>query len=136
MTTSVTNFIIIDDDSCHNIICTLSLKKAFKASNISVTGFTDAWAGIRHIEERADGTTTKTILLLDVNMPGVSGWDVLSKIETLPTQVKDNLYIYMLSSYVTEHGKTKAFSFPCVKGYIQKPISHHIVSISEEMANN
>ena len=128
------NFVIIDDDSCHNIICALSIKKAFKPININIVGFTNAMEGIDYIETKTQVQAAKTVLLLDIVMPHLSGWDVVSKIEKMPEAVKNNLIIYMLSACVTKADRQKAFLHPCVKDCIDKPLSDHLLYITEELA--
>ena len=134
MYSSISNFVIIDDDSCHNIVCALSLKKIFKPVNINIVGFTNVHEGIDYLKNHVANKTSKTILFLDINMPRVSGWEVLAKIETMPDRIKNNLIVYMLSSSVTPSDRAKSFSFSCVKNCLEKPLSDHLLSISEELA--
>lgn len=128
------NFVIIDDDSCHNIICALSIKKVFKPLNINIVGFTDAHEGIHYLETNISQQLVKTVLLLDINMPHLSGWDVVNKIEEMPDTVKNNLIIYILSSCITKKDRQKAFMHSCVKDCIDKPLSDHLLYITEELA--
>ncbi len=113
MSMQFNNFVIIDDDSCHNIICALSLKNAFKPININIVGFTNACEGIRYVKENVSGTDAKTVVFLDINMPGTSGWEVLAKLDKLPKKVKQILVVYMLSTYssITDHARAFTFSF-------------------------
>ena len=129
----INDFVIIDDDSCHNIVCALSLKKIFKPSNINIIGFTDVAEGISYLEKTVMTCPTKTVLFLDINMPGMSGWDVLAKIEAMPAGVKSNLIVYMLSASVTMVEKAKAFAHTFVKDCLEKPLSDHLLNISEEL---
>ncbi len=128
------NFVIIDDDSCHNIVCALSIKKALKPFNINITGFTNAAEGIQYLENHLSNSLQKTILLLDINMPVLSGWDALARIEAMPAAIKKNLVVYMLSSFVKASDKAKAFTFSCVNDCIEKPLSDHLIRITEELA--
>lgn len=127
------NFVFIDDDSCHNIICALSLKKFFKPGSINITGFTNPHEGIEHLRKHVPESKEKTVLFLDINMPALSGWDVLAKIDAMPDAVKNNLIVYMLSSTVTVSEQVRSFSFSFVKDCLEKPLSNHFMAISEEL---
>ena len=127
------NFVIIDDDSCHNIVCALSIKKIFKPVNINITGFTNATDGIAYLQSGISKSKAKTILFLDINMPFLSGWKVLETLDLLTEDVKSNLIVYMLSSSVTSTEKARSFSFSFVKDCLEKPLCNHLIQISEEL---
>lgn len=133
MYNSIGNFVIIDDDSCHNIVSALSLKKIFKPVNINIVGFTNVYDGIDYLKKNVAGSDSKIILFLEINMPSLSGWNVMAKLEALPDFVKNKLIVYMLSSSVTAADRAKSFSFSCLKGCLEKPLSNHLLTISEEL---
>lgn len=133
MYNSINNFVIIDDDSCHNIVGALLLKKIFKPLNINIVGFTNVYEGIEYLKDQAVNASSKTILFLDINMPSMSGWDVLTRLESMPNFVKSNLIVYMLSSSVTSSDRARSFSFSVVKDCLEKPLSNHLLAISEEL---
>lgn len=133
MSNQFNNFVIIDDDSCHNIICALTLKNAFKPININIVGFTNVCEGVRYIKENVSKSDSKTVLFLDINMPGTSGWEVLAKLDKMPKSVKRNLVVYMLSTYTSITDHARAFTFSFVKDCLNKPLSDHLLNISEEL---
>ncbi len=116
------NFVIIDDDSCHNIICALSIKKIFKPVNLSITGFTNANDGIAYLQNNVSQGKAKTVLFLDINMPLLSGWKVLETLDSLSENIKNNLVVYMLSSSVTSTEKTRFLFFFLCKGLYRKTV--------------
>lgn len=129
----INDFVIIDDDSCHNIVCALSLKKAFKPMNVNIVGFTNVADGISFLKSKLDSRDSKTVLFLDINMPDMSGWDVLGEISKNYESAKDNLIVYMLSASVSMLDRAKAFMYPFVKDCLEKPLSDHLIHISEEL---
>jgi len=116
------DFIVIDDDPINNMIC-------FKIIELTIPGcdvrtFTNPEKGLDHIRRNYPTKNEKgTILFLDINMPGITGWNVLEKIETFAAAAKDMISIYMLSSSVDLSDKEKADNHPMVNGYITKPLS-------------
>ncbi|UPT66859.1 MAG: response regulator [Sphingobacteriales bacterium JAD_PAG50586_3] len=63
------------------------------------------------------------IVLLDINMPTLSGWEVLNKIQQFNTQTIDLLSIYILSSSIDVDDHERATEIDMVLGYLEKPLS-------------
>lgn len=71
------------------------------------------------------------IILLDLEMPVMDGWDFLKEIEPLHT---DNTSIYIVSSSISHEDKEKAKSFPKIRGHYSKPInSNRIQEITKKI---
>jgi len=65
-------------------------------------------------------------LFLDLNMPGMTGWDFLDSFNSELNEAK----IYILSSSVDERDISKASGYSIVKDYFSKPlIKKYIKSI-------
>lgn len=60
------------------------------------------------------------IILLDLEMPVMDGWDFLKEINELHM---NNTNIYIVSSSISHEDKEKAKSFPKIKGHYSKPIN-------------
>ena len=117
-----TDFIIIDDDFINNIICEKVIRTRFPYSIISI--FTNAQKGLEYINGKTgDPASIDALLFLDINMPGLNGWDLLEQLADLPTEVSKRLRIYLLSSSVNPEDKLKATNDAMVSGYIEKPLT-------------
>lgn len=122
------DFIIIDDDPINNLICSKFIKKV--CGRCSVITFTQPLEGIAYVLERElVGTAKKNILLLDINMPATSGWDVLDTLMSRPDFNKEQCAIYMLSSSIAIDDRNRANRHPLVSGFIEKPLT--IASIQD-----
>ena len=62
------------------------------------------------------------IILLDINMPVIDGWQFLEQIEQLPH--KDKLNVFIMSSSIDANDIEKSKSFSTVKDFISKPINN------------
>lgn len=62
------------------------------------------------------------VILVDINMPVLNGWEFLEAYEKLNIQ-RPKVYLYMLSSSVYEYDIEKAKSFKSVNGFISKPLT-------------
>ncbi len=60
------------------------------------------------------------LILLDINMPIMNGWEFLDAIQEL--SYANKLYIIMVTSSVDGADKEMAKKYPQVIGYIEKPI--------------
>jgi len=116
------DFIVIDDDHINNMICSKMIALAIPDSEIST--FILPEEGLRFIEAyKPVADKPNAVLFLDINMPSLSGWDVLDKMVTMPETLKNSIDTYMLSSSVDQYDRQKADNHPLVKGYISKPLT-------------
>ncbi|WP_256003799.1 MULTISPECIES: response regulator [Pedobacter] len=120
MTENKIHLLAIDDDDINIFIIKKILEK---------TGFEVSFSSSSNGQEAFDylsglissGSTFPQLILVDINMPVLNGWDFLSAYEKL--DAPKNVHIYMLSSSVYENDIEKAKSFRTVKGFISKPLS-------------
>ncbi len=70
----------------------------------------------------ANHDRTQTILLLDINMPIMSGWEFLERFDRLGEDVKRLFKIYILSSSVDERDKQRSYANKNVSAFMVKPL--------------
>lgn len=63
------------------------------------------------------------IILLDINMPVMNGFDFLEQFTQLSGNLKDCCRIYILTSSIYPEEREKAFSYKEVNGFINKPLT-------------
>ena len=116
------DFLVIDDDKVNNAICKNLLHRSHP--NSAITTYTDPNIGLRYIQDRySRGDAKDTILLLDINMPTLLGWDVLVEFENFPDDIKRHFKILMFTSSIDPKDKERAKRIPRVWGYIEKPLN-------------
>lgn len=123
--TNELDFIVIDDDPFNNKICTLFLRKYF--GDIAVKTFTEPEAALSFLAGHKPGTKP-SIVLLDINMPTMSGWEFLDEYEHVDSTIKNSLKIYILSSSVDERDKERAEQNKNVVDYLIKPLTTDAVA--------
>jgi CheY-like chemotaxis protein len=62
------------------------------------------------------------LILLDINMPGMNGFDFLRAYEQLPAARRGQAVVVMLTSSPDPVDRERAASFGSVKGYVVKPL--------------
>ena len=119
-------FILIDDDLLNNMVFKMTIRNANK--DIEVVSHNFPENGLAYILDTfLNDNAPNGILLLDINMPILSGWEVLDKLNFHSEKIKNNLSIYMLSSSIDHNDKANANNHPLVSGFIEKPLSIDIV---------
>jgi len=122
------DFMVIDDDSINNHICRKSIEIIYPDSEILT--FTDPQLALDYIETQYSATGTRqTILFLDINMPLLSGWDVLQIFMKFPDYIKSQFKIYILSSSVATEDKEKADKCSLIPGFVEKPLTPELLTV-------
>lgn len=109
---------IIDDDS----IFVFVLKKLLQKNDIfnRIEDFQNAHDVLNILSQNKE--TLPDIILLDLNMPIVDGWQFLDQIEKIPH--KERLNIFIMSSSIDSNDIEKSKNYTTVKDFISKPINH------------
>lgn len=120
------NVVLIDDDIMNNIICKRFIQ--FVNPHISIQIFSDAQSGLEYLLDARSipPAETKTIVLLDINMPALSGWKILQMLSE-HDEVNSIYAIYMLTSSISAKDRNIAVDYPFLRGYIIKPLTQEIV---------
>ncbi len=113
--------LLIDDDAGNNTVSRIFLKRV--AIETEIVAFTDPELGLEYIASEYSARPVTTILLLDINMPVLSGWDVLEKFTQMPENIKKHFTIYILTSSINKDDKDRAAANPLISAYIEKPMS-------------
>jgi CheY-like chemotaxis protein len=117
---------IIDDDPIHQRIAQIMIAKheLFDEYN----SYTEAELALEFLKENITNTAAlPDVILLDLNMPVVDGWDFLEAFEKFQTGLNKDIRIFIVTSSVDEKDKLRSQTFPFVKGFISKPLSPDII---------
>ena len=113
---------IIDDDDIYRytILKTIESLQVSK-STMSFTNGREALNYIlKHIEEP---DTLPDIILLDVNMPIMDGFEFMEEYEKFSTEIKNATRVFMISSSIHTTDIERAKQNPEISDYITKPIN-------------
>ena len=117
----IRNLYVIDDDKIYHFL----LKNLFKQNGIEVasTFFINGSDAIDYIKNNTDNEFLPDLILLDVNMPIMNGWQFLEEFGKIAQDLSKKPTIYMISSSNNEVDINKSKEFDgAVKGYFLKPI--------------
>lgn len=118
--------IVVDDDDINNFLLSHLLKKS--SFPVQHTAFTNPVDALSYIKNALAGNEEIDLILLDINMPLMSGWDVLNELRSSGTSLIQAQRIYMLSSSVHATDIDRAKEYSEVSGFISKPVTLEFLS--------
>ena len=123
MKTLIKQFLIVDDDPQNNSLSRMAIRKVL--GNVPVKDFEVPETGLEYIGKdfETGSSDEKTVLLLDINMPTMTGWEFLEEFDKLNENIKMQFQIFMLSSSVDPSDIERATSNPLVTDFIEKPLN-------------
>jgi CheY-like chemotaxis protein len=114
------NLLVIDDDDINIFIIKKIVEKT--GFDIDMVAKSNGQQAIDYLSETiTEHKTLPNLVLIDINMPVMNGWEFVEAYQTLG--IEQNVDLYILSSSVYENDIEKTKSYSTVKGFISKPLS-------------
>ena len=104
---------LIDDDEIQNLVNSKMLSLLGKDLNMET--FTFAQVALDRIKDEG---IFPNVILLDINMPKMNGWDFLDVFDG----INDSTDVYLLTSSINENDIEKSKQYHSVKDFITKPL--------------
>jgi CheY-like chemotaxis protein len=114
---------LIDDDEDDNYFHEIVLKKMDIVEQIEI-----AETGLDALDNLKKETFVPDIIFLDINMPGMNGWDFLHEYEKLSLRQKTKTIIIMLSTSISPADKEKAEKMTEITGFQSKPMTQEMLN--------
>jgi len=90
------------------------VRRVLTAEGYTLIEAVDGWTGLRAIEENLPD-----LIIIDINLPGLDGYEVTSRIRMMPRLAR--IPIIAMTANVMQGDREKSLAAGC-DGYIQKPI--------------
>ena len=116
-------YIVVDDDRMNNLVSKFVIQRHDNQAEIQL--FTDpeiALANIFGINSTINDQQ-QSIILLDINMPMMNGWDFLEQVENQMQTKFNHFRIYMISSSIDLSDKKRAEDHRLLSGFFSKPLN-------------
>lgn len=113
---------IIDDDPIHRLLMSKLFERQPKKCRLAF--WENGQKGLHALEtviaEKIEDLPD--LILLDIEMPVMNGWQFMDKYSALPEDIKKQIRIYMVSSSFSDRDRERVKSYPDIQDYIVKPL--------------
>lgn len=114
---------LIDDDKVYSNL----IKKILEIKNLSqnLLLFKNGQEALEYFKALLENLTEPQlpeIILLDLNMPVMDGWEFLSEFMLIKNRFQKKITLYVVSSSIDPRDLERAKSFHMVEDYLIKPI--------------
>lgn len=118
--------VLIDDDEPTNFLHKMVIDRQQCAERVLV--FEDARKALAFLSTPEDGVYLKPdLIFLDINMPGMNGWDFLNAYEQLPEEQRAHVVLLMLTTSLNPDDKSRADEIGGVSGFLSKPLTKKLL---------
>ncbi len=118
--------LLIDDDDAVNMLNTIILRKSGLADNI--VAVQSGKKGLEALTEFRTENKWPGIIFVDINMPGICGWEFIERFKKDFVQFKEKCLICVLSSSLDPRDRENAKKSDMVDSYLSKPLSIDVVT--------
>ena len=120
------NILLIDDDYPTIYLHQLHIKSINAADNVVTVN--DGLKALNLLKNQVDNKIFKPeLILLDINMPVMNGWEFLEEFEKFDDKFKNEIIIIMVTTSVNPEEKIRASKYPRISGFVVKPISEDTI---------
>lgn len=116
--------IIVDDEPTSLFICRKTLEQSDVFTHIQTfESPVEALTYLTHIFTNDIKDEIPALILVDINMPIMNGWEFVEEFKKLPEDKTKNTIINILSSSDSEQDIKKAAGIDKISDYISKPLT-------------
>ena len=113
---------LVDDDPDDNYIHQLVITDWGKCDTVRVAE--NGTEALSYLANTAHPNYIRPeVILLDINMPGMNGFEFLEEYHQLDKQLKSNVVVMMLTTSLNPYDEHRAEKFNEVTGYRNKPLT-------------
>lgn len=120
------NFIIIDDSKLDCFIAEKIIRNTGRGADIR--SFTAAQEALVHVTNNTSASGPKTVIIVDIQMPIMNGFEFVEAFEKLPQEIRDRYIVYMLSSSINENDLNRVQNYSSIKQFLNKPLTSNMLS--------
>ena len=122
----LSSILLVDDDSITNYLhkFLITQKMGFQGNLQICTNGKDA---INYLNSIDDQVKYPDLILLDINMPVMNGFEFLGQYNELYSKYKTGIVVCMLTSSLSSVDKQRAMNFEDLKKFITKPLKEELL---------
>jgi CheY-like chemotaxis protein len=117
---------LIDDNPDDNFFHERVIRKS-DAANIVLTK-TAAKEALEYLKQKGQPDFVHPdLIFLDINMPGMNGWDFLEEFQKLDESLRSAIIVIMLTTSENPDDKEKAMKLSLIYGFRSKPLTRQML---------
>lgn len=114
--------LIIDDDDIFVLLNSKVITSIEK--NVEIVDFEDGELALNYLHEIIDNPDLlPDIILLDLNMPVMDGWEFLAEYQKILPKIAKKIHLYLLSSSISPYDMEKSQQIAAVTEFVTKPLN-------------
>ncbi|MBX7052891.1 MAG: response regulator [Flavobacteriales bacterium] len=119
-------FHLVDDNDIDIAVNTKLLQLSGITPDIHT--YNNAAKFLQSIQSNQEYYSTKEhVILLDIMMPGMNGFECLDELSKLPEKIKARMKVFMLSSSIDRNDIRRAESYDLVQRVLEKPLDIYLL---------
>lgn len=118
--------VLVDDDEPTNFLHKKVIDRYGCTERVVV--FQDASEALAFLAEKTEGVYAQPdLILLDINMPGMNGWDFMKAYVNLPADQRGNIVVMMLTTSLNPADRQRADAEKDLSGFLSKPLTKELL---------
>ncbi|QJD80798.1 response regulator [Spirosoma rhododendri] len=118
--TDLNSILLVDDDKFTNLVHTKVIERT--KLGVSVKAINNVTDAIAFLTQEKAATDQPNIIFLDINMPGLTGWDFMALYDQLDERHKANVIVVMLTTSLNPDDYQRAKLNGHIVDFLHKPL--------------